>query len=98
MGPAVVVDPNGLVNCAPRLLSGIEGPADSEFLFEDSVESFGMCVFIAVILLSHAHWKVSTLKDLHILMAAVLTAAIRMVNWISVRREILEGSIQGNEI
>ena len=98
VGPTVVVDPDSLVNRATSLLSAIESPAESEFLLEDSVQSFGVCVFIAVILFSHAHRKVSGLEDLHILMAAVLTAAIRMVNWISVRREILEGPIQRDEV
>ena len=98
VGSTVVVDPDSLINCAVCLLSGIEGPAEAELLLEDSVESFRVCVFIAVILLSHAYRKVSALEDFHILMAAVLTAAIRVVNWILVCREILEGSIQCDEV
>ena len=98
MGPTIVVDPNSLVDCAPCMFSSIEGPAESEFLFENSVQTFGVSVFIAVVLLGHAHWKVSALENLHILMAAILTAAIRMVNWISIRREFLEGPVECDEV
>ena len=98
VGSTVVVDPNSLVDCSPGLVSGIEGPAESEFLLEDSIESFGVSVFVAVVFFSHAHWKISTLENFYVLMAAVLAAAVRMVNWISVCREILDGPIQCDEV
>jgi len=96
--PTVVVDPHSLFNCTSCLLSVIEGRAESELLLEDSIQSLRVGVLIAVIFLSHAHRKVSALEDLHILMAAVLTTAVRMVNWISVRRKILKSPIERNEV
>jgi hypothetical protein len=76
VGPAVVVEPYGLVDRSARLLPADEGLTQAVLLFEDPIEPFSDRVLSAVVDLGHAHRQVAITKTADVLVAAVLTSAI----------------------
>lgn len=94
MWSPIVVEPNRFVYSASRLLPVEECPSEAVLLFQNAVQSLGNRVFSAVIVLRHAHWKMTFLQASHVLVAAVLAPSIRVVNRVFVVRQIIESFVQ----
>lgn len=93
--PAVVVQPHGLVNRLLCLCGVSERCTDSVFKLQDAVDPFGVGIFCAMIYLGHTHLQAALPEALHVVVAAVLAAAIGMMNRVAFRRQVCQGPLQG---
>ena len=94
MWSAIVVEPDRFVDSTSRLFPGEERPSEAVFLFQNSIQSLGNRVFCTVVDLSHAHREMTLLQLSHVLVAAVLTPTIRVVNRVLVVWQIIESFVQ----
>ena len=95
VGPAVVVHAHSLGDRATCLLNVPECHVQSVLLLENPIDPFSRRVFIAVVVLGHAHWKTARDQAVYVLMAAVLTTPVRVMDRIAVRRQCRESVVRG---
>ncbi len=77
-----------------RLRLGLEGLIQSVFAFENPVHPLGQRILGTVIDLGHAHGQPPRRRQLHVRVAAVLAAAIRVVDGVLADRQLLERHLQ----
>ena len=82
MRPTFVVGRNGLPDRRHGLRFAPEGLAESVFLFEYAGDALGLGVFVAVVDLGHADGTLPPLQRSDVVLAAILCAAIRMMDWV----------------
>ena len=94
MWTAIVVKPDRFVDSTSGLFPGEEGPSEAVLLFQNAIQSLGDRVFCAVVDLAHAHREMTLLEASHVLVAAILTPTVRVVNRVFVVRQIIESVVQ----
>lgn len=95
---SVVVHPDRLVDGATCLQATPELTTKAVLLFEDAVQSFGVSVFVAVVLLGHADRETSVVQDFDVVVRAVLAAPIGVVDGIPILWKLCQGLAEGYEI
>ena len=98
MRASVVVDPDRLVDGTTSLQAAAELATQAVLLFEDAVQSFGVSVLVAVVLLGHADRQTSVVEHFDVVVRAVLAASIGVVDWIPILWQLSQGLAKGYEI
>src|SRR5262249_26890853 len=77
------------------LSGGAELPVEIKLVLQNPIHPFRIAMFIAVVLLGHADRQEAIPQDGRVVMAAVLTAAIGMMDGPAIAGQLRDGHLQG---
>ena len=91
----IVINFNSIFGSKLSMLNIKEHLIEKEFVFQNPINSFCYCIFVAVIFFGHADLKASFIKLFNVQVTAILDSPIRMVYYVGAWLGLNQGPLEG---